>query len=105
MRRSYHMDSTLPGEASAGPPPARRGRAVKEPRRELGAQLSLHNHRAGPRLDLKDADLECLDLITRYGPLSPSALPRRAGPHPATLTGILDRLAQRASGDSVTDPA
>ena len=30
------------------------------------------------RLELKVADLECLDLITRYGPLSPSALARRA---------------------------
>ncbi|HVV23692.1 MAG TPA: MarR family transcriptional regulator, partial [Pseudonocardiaceae bacterium] len=28
----------------------------------------------------------------RYGPLSPSALARRAGLHPATVTGILDRL-------------
>ena len=37
-------------------------------------------------------DLECLDLIAVYGPLSPSALARRAGLHPATMTGILDRL-------------
>jgi DNA-binding MarR family transcriptional regulator len=36
--------------------------------------------------------LECLDLIDRYGPLSPSALARRAGLHPATMTGVLDRL-------------
>jgi MarR family len=34
----------------------------------------------------------CLDLITRHGPLSPSAPARRAGLHPATMTGILDRL-------------
>jgi len=37
-------------------------------------------------------DLDCLDLISRHGPLSPSALARRAGLHPATITGILDRL-------------
>ncbi|HEX5572861.1 MAG TPA: MarR family transcriptional regulator, partial [Ktedonobacterales bacterium] len=37
-------------------------------------------------------DLDCLDLIARHGPLSPSALARRAGLHPATITGILDRL-------------
>ncbi|HLZ09727.1 MAG TPA: MarR family transcriptional regulator, partial [Chloroflexota bacterium] len=43
-------------------------------------------------LDLKDVDLDCLDLIARHGPLSPSALARRAGLHPATMTGILDRL-------------
>ena len=46
----------------------------------------------GARVDLKDVDLDCLDLISRYGPLSPSALARRAGLHPATMTGIIDRL-------------
>jgi DNA-binding MarR family transcriptional regulator len=60
--------------------------------RELGRQLSLLNHRVGARLELRDVDLECLDLIARHGPLSPSALARRAGLHPATMTGILDRL-------------
>jgi DNA-binding MarR family transcriptional regulator len=42
--------------------------------------------------ELRDVDLDCLDLIDRDGPLSPSALARRAGLHPATMTGILDRL-------------
>src|SRR6202043_4059973 len=98
IRRSYHMDSILPGDASAGPHRGRLSRAVKESLRELGAQLSLLNHSVGTRLDLKDADLECLDLITRYGPLSPSAVARRAGLHPATLTGILDRLQPRGAG-------
>lgn len=60
--------------------------------RELSVQLSLMNHHVGAHLDLKDVDLECLDLISRSGPLSPSALARRAGLHPATMTGILDRL-------------
>ncbi len=86
------MESVLPGDAGAGPHHGRLNRAVKESLRDLGAQLSLLNHSVGTRLDLKDADLECLDLITRYGPLSPSALARRAGLHPATMTGILDRL-------------
>jgi DNA-binding MarR family transcriptional regulator len=83
--------------SSAGGPDApghrrRLNRAIKESLRDLGAQLSLLNHSVGVRLDLKAADLQCLDLITRYGPLSPSALAQRAGLHPATLTGILDRL-------------
>ena len=30
--------------------------------------------------------------IGRHGPFTPSALARRAGLHPATVTGILDRL-------------
>lgn len=60
--------------------------------RELSIQLALLNHQIGGRLDLNDIDLDCLDLIARHGPLSPSALARRAGLHPATITGILDRL-------------
>jgi DNA-binding MarR family transcriptional regulator len=60
--------------------------------RELRIQLSLLNYRVGSELDLKDVDLDCIDIIDSYGPLSPSALARRAGLHPATLTGVLDRL-------------
>jgi len=85
--------STIPG----GDREARRRRrrlkhSIKESLRELSIQLSLLNHQVGARLDLKDVDLDCFDLIVRHGPLSPSALARRAGLHPATMTGILDRL-------------
>jgi DNA-binding MarR family transcriptional regulator len=66
--------------------------AIKQSLRELNNQLSLLNHHVGARVDLRDVDLDCLDLIARHGPLSPSALARRSGLHPATLTGILDRL-------------
>jgi DNA-binding MarR family transcriptional regulator len=66
--------------------------AIRESLRELSVQLSLLNHRVGAQLDLKDVDLDCLDLISRDGPLTPSALARRAGLHPATMTGIIDRL-------------
>ncbi|MBC6451000.1 MarR family transcriptional regulator [Actinokineospora xionganensis] len=65
---------------------------IKESLRELSVQLSLLNHQVSGKLDLRDADLECLDLITRHGPLTPSALAKRAGMHPATMTGVLDRL-------------
>ncbi|HLK76824.1 MAG TPA: MarR family transcriptional regulator [Streptosporangiaceae bacterium] len=99
------MDSILPGDEGAGPHRGRLSRAVKESLRDLGAQLSLLNHSVGTRLDLKAADLECLDLITRYGPLSPSALARRGGLHPATLTGILDRLERDGWIDRERDPA
>ncbi len=99
------MESILPGDASAGPHRGRLSRAVKESLREVGAQLSLLNHSVGARLDLKAADLECLDFIARYGPLSPSALARRAGLHPATLTGILDRLERGGWIDRGRDPA
>jgi DNA-binding MarR family transcriptional regulator len=75
---------------------ARRSRrltvAIKESLRALTIQLSLLNHQVTASLGLKDVDLHCLDLISRQGPLGPSALARRAGLHPATITGILDRL-------------
>jgi DNA-binding MarR family transcriptional regulator len=70
----------------------RSANAIKESMRELSIQLSLLNHHVGAHLDLRDVDLGCLDIIARHGPLSPSALARRAGLHPATVTGILDRL-------------
>ncbi|MHA6761244.1 MarR family transcriptional regulator [Streptacidiphilus sp. PAMC 29251] len=66
--------------------------SVRESLRELSVQLSLLNNQVGARLKLKEVDVDCLDLISRHGPLSPSALARRAGLHPATMTGILDRL-------------
>ena len=67
-------------------------RAIKESLRELSTQLSLLNHHVGAHVELKDVDLDCLELINRHGPLNPSALARHAGLHPATMTGILDRL-------------
>jgi DNA-binding MarR family transcriptional regulator len=67
-------------------------RAIKESLRELSNQLSLLNHHVSAHIDLNDTDLDCLELINRHGPLKPSALARGAGLHPATITGILDRL-------------
>src|SRR6266480_6651892 len=65
---------------------------IKQSLRALSIQLSLLNHQVGARAGLNDVDLDCLDLVNRYGPVSPSALAERAALHPATLTGILDRL-------------
>ena len=98
---------SVSSEEGVAPAPLRRrlNRAIKESLRDLGAQLSLLNHSVGARLDLKATDLECLDLITRYGPLSPSTLARRAGLHPATMTGILDRLERGGWIDRSRDPS
>jgi DNA-binding MarR family transcriptional regulator len=73
--------------------------------RELAIQLSLLNHQVGAHLDLKDIDLACLDTIARHGPLSPTALARSAGLHPATVTGILDRLERGGWVARDRDPA
>jgi DNA-binding MarR family transcriptional regulator len=83
----------------------RLGTSIKDSLRALTVELSLLNHNVGGHLGLRDVDLDCLDLIDRHGPLSPSALARLAALHPATMTGILDRLER---GDWISrdrDPA
>jgi DNA-binding MarR family transcriptional regulator len=82
----------------------RLGAAIKQSLRELRMQLSLLNLHVGEHLDLKDVDLNCLDLIASHGPLSPSALARRAGLHPATMTGVLDRLERGGWAARQRDP-
>lgn len=71
----------------------RRGIADAKMRlRELRLELGALNHLVGTRIELKDRDLDTLDVISRHGPLTPTALARRTGVHVATLTGIMDRL-------------
>src|SRR6202049_548965 len=86
------MNSVTPERAEAIRRRQRSSADIRNSLRELRIQLSLLNYRVGRQLELKDVDLDCFDMIDAYGPLSPSALARRAGLHPATMTGILDRL-------------
>jgi DNA-binding MarR family transcriptional regulator len=86
------MSSVPSGDPGAARRRRRLAMSLKESLRELNLQLSLLNSKVGARLDVRDIDLDCMDLIARHGPLSPSALARRTGLHPATVTGILDRL-------------
>jgi DNA-binding MarR family transcriptional regulator len=86
------MNSISSADEGSVPRRAQLNLAVRELLRDLSVQMSLLNQRISARLDLKGTDLQCLDLVDRYGPLSPSALARRAGLHPATMTGVIDRL-------------
>lgn len=86
------MTSTKAEDAEARRRRRRSGTAIKESMRELSVQLSLLNHQISVHFELRDTDFDCLDVIKRHGPLSPSALAKRTGLHAATLTGILDRL-------------
>ena len=63
--------------------------SIRDGLRDLNVQLALLSQRVSGHLDLKGADLQCLDLIDTRGPLSPSALARLAGLHPATMTGVI----------------
>jgi DNA-binding MarR family transcriptional regulator len=98
------MSTIAPGGADAARRRRRLTTAIKESLRELSNQLSLLNHHVGAHLELRDVDLDCLELIARHGPLSPSALARRAGLHPATMTGILDRLQRGGWVTRARDP-
>jgi DNA-binding MarR family transcriptional regulator len=79
--------------------------AIRDSLRELRIQLALLNYRVGSQVDLKDAELDMLDMLDTYGPLSPSALARQAGMHPATMTGVLDRLERGGWIARERDPA
>ncbi|WP_030437946.1 MarR family transcriptional regulator [Actinoplanes subtropicus] len=65
---------------------------VKDALRDVSLQLALLNHQVGARLKLRDVDFDCLNLLNQHGPLGPGALAKLAGLHPATMTGVLDRL-------------
>jgi len=86
------MSSTSTRGADAARRRRRTTTAIKDSLRELSNQLSLLNHHVSAQVELRDVDLDCLELINRHGPLNPGVLARRAGLHPATMTGILDRL-------------
>ena len=65
---------------------------LKRRLRDLNNQVALLNYRVGAQVELRDVDLDSLDYVFQHGPLSPTALARRIGLHPATMTGVLDRL-------------
>lgn len=66
--------------------------AVKDAVRGLRTELALLNRRVTGRLELREGDLDLLEVIARMGPMGPSTLARHTALHPATMTGVLDRL-------------
>jgi DNA-binding MarR family transcriptional regulator len=72
---------------------------------DTSLQLSVLQRRVGARLDLKDTDLECYNLVFAEGALSPRELAQRSGIHPATLTGVIDRLERAGWVARERDPA
>ncbi len=76
----------------AGRDRRRKVTAVINGLRDLRTELAVYSHRVGASVELRDVDFDCLDVIARHGPISPTALAGRVGVHVATMTGILNRL-------------
>lgn len=60
--------------------------------RNLTREMHRLNDAVGSQIDLLPADLGLLDLLARDGAMAPRDIVARTGIHPATLTGMLDRL-------------
>jgi DNA-binding MarR family transcriptional regulator len=75
-----------------GSSPAALTREIQNLLRDLIGRLHQLNDAVGAWVDLRGGDLEILDLVARYGPMSPSEVTASTGIHPATLTGVIDRL-------------
>jgi DNA-binding MarR family transcriptional regulator len=86
------MDSVSDGDPGRSRRKRRLHADVRESLRDMSIQLSLLNHHVGGQLGLKGTDLECFALIEAHAPVTPSELARLSGLHPATMTGVLDRL-------------
>lgn len=74
------------------PTPHDRSAEVLAALRDVAAQLGRLTDTVGSNLRLRPGDLDCLDVIARRGPMSPSAVAAELGVRPTTLTGIVDRL-------------
>ena len=87
-------ETKAPGSSSAADDRARRRRIgdLKRTFRDVNNQIALLTHHVSTQVELRDIDLDCLDYLAQNGPTTPSALGRQAGVHPATMTGVIDRL-------------
>jgi DNA-binding MarR family transcriptional regulator len=92
MNTVLYEKHTIYGDGMSARDRRRTTITIKSSLRELSNQISLLNRQVGSRVDLKDIDLDCFDFISQVGTITPSALARRTGLHPATMTGIVDRL-------------
>jgi DNA-binding MarR family transcriptional regulator len=79
-------------------------RRVQEGLRRLTHHLHRLNDAVGNKVDLLPGDLEVLDMIGRDGPMSPRDIVSSTGIHPATLTGVLDRLEAGGWLNRAADP-
>jgi DNA-binding MarR family transcriptional regulator len=60
--------------------------------REALVSLSTFNQCVGRPLGLNPVEFQCLDVVSRHERITPGRLADLCGLHPATVTGVLDRL-------------
>jgi len=60
--------------------------------RALDGELDLMDQAIADRLGMNRTDAQCMDLISRLGPLSAGELAERVGLTPGAITAVLDRL-------------
>jgi DNA-binding MarR family transcriptional regulator len=79
-------------------------REVQDGLRDLIVRLQGVNNAVASHVELRPGDIELLDLVARHGPMSPSEVTAGTGIHPATLTGVIDRLESGGWMTRVPDP-
>lgn len=60
--------------------------------RDVDSELDLMDQAIADRLGLNRTDAQCMDIITRYGPISAGDLAERVGLTAGAITAVLDRL-------------
>lgn len=86
------MSSVSSTEAAASRERRRTMNQITDTIREMGVVMTVLNLRAGEQVGLRDVEMKALDVLMRDGAMSAKALGQRLGMHPATMTGILDKL-------------
>jgi DNA-binding MarR family transcriptional regulator len=86
------MSSVSSTDAEASRERRRTMNQITDTIREMGVVMTVLNLRAGEQVGLRDVEMKALDVLMRDGAMSAKALGQRLGMHPATMTGILDKL-------------
>ena len=86
------MSSVSPTDAAASRERRRTMNQITDSFREMSVVMTVLNLRAGEQVGLRDVEMKALDVLMRDGAMSAKALGQRLGMHPATMTGILDKL-------------
>ena len=60
--------------------------------RALDGELDLMDQAIADRLGMNRTDAQCMDLISRLGPMTAGELAERVGLTPGAITAVLDRL-------------